>query len=138
MDLKDLYLCDPEKNVSCKKHSVCGLGGNGGECVHTKHKEFAKDGCTDMPVSRAITILNPGHRENYDGIDVVKEACTMGMNALYRLIGQSPYPDGDRSILACPRCGSGEYLHNSDGAQNSFCGQCGQAIDWKDAAETDA
>lgn len=45
---------------------------------------------------------------------------------------ESPYPDGDKSILACPGCGSGEYLHNEDGAKNTFCGQCGRAIDWEE------
>lgn len=36
--------------------------------------------------------------------------------------------DGD--VLACPRCGSGEYLHNPDEAENRFCGRCGQPLDW--------
>lgn len=40
------------------------------------------------------------------------------------------HPDGDEHILACPRCGSGEYLHNEDGNQNEFCGQCGQKLEW--------
>ena len=40
--------------------------------------------------------------------------------------------DGD--VLACPRCGSGEYLHNADEAENRFCGQCGQLLDWGDAS----
>ena len=43
---------------------------------------------------------------------------------------KSPYPDGDMSILACPCCGSGEWLHNADENKANFCGQCGQAIDW--------
>lgn len=30
----------------------------------------------------------------------------------------------------CPRCRSGEYLHNEDGNKNDFCGQCGCALDW--------
>lgn len=30
-----------------------------------------------------------------------------------------------------PRCGSGEYLHNEDGNEQNFCGQCGQAIEWR-------
>lgn len=42
----------------------------------------------------------------------------------------SPYPDGDTSIIACPHCGSGEYLHNEDGNEQNYCGQCEQAIDW--------
>lgn len=34
------------------------------------------------------------------------------------------------SAVACPNCGSGEYLHNADENENVFCGQCGQAIKW--------
>ena len=46
-----------------------------------------------MTIDRAIEILNPEHRENYDGmdrekfikwLDEVKEACRMGMEALER------------------------------------------------------
>lgn len=41
---------------------------------------------------------------------------------------KSPHPDDDSSILACPCCGSGEYLENEDGNENRFCGQCGQRV----------
>lgn len=44
----------------------------------------------------------------------------------------SPFPDGDTHVLACPCCGSGEYLYNEDGHRNKYCGQCGQAIDWEE------
>lgn len=37
-----------------------------------------------MKIDRAIEILNPEHRENYDGLDEVNEACRMGMEALER------------------------------------------------------
>ena len=37
-----------------------------------------------MKIERAIEILNPKHRENYDGMDEVNEACRMGMEALER------------------------------------------------------
>lgn len=37
-----------------------------------------------MEISRAIEILNPEHREHYDGLDEVNEACRMGMEALER------------------------------------------------------
>lgn len=37
-----------------------------------------------MTIDRAIEILNPEHRENYDGLDEVNEACRMGMEALKR------------------------------------------------------
>lgn len=49
--------------------------------------------------------------------------------------GAIEYPDGDAGVLACPSCGSGEYLHNEDGNRCRFCGQCGQAIDWDAEAE---
>lgn len=38
-----------------------------------------------MTIDRAIEILNPEHRENYDGMDEVNEACRMGMEALERI-----------------------------------------------------
>ena len=51
-------------------------------------------------------------------------------NLMQLNIPKSPYPDGDQSIMACPCCGSGEWLHNADEAPANFCGKCGQAIDW--------
>ena len=59
-----------------------------------------------MENERAIEILDPEHREAYES-----------------------------GVLACPSCGSGEYLHNEDGNRCRFCGQCGQAIDWDAEAE---
>lgn len=38
-----------------------------------------------MTIDRAIEILDPEHRENYDGMDEVNEACRMGMEALERM-----------------------------------------------------
>ena len=35
-----------------------------------------------MTIDRAIEILNPEHREHYESIDPVIEACRMGMKAL--------------------------------------------------------
>ena len=35
-----------------------------------------------MKIERAIEILDPEHREHYDGMDEVNEACRMGMEAL--------------------------------------------------------
>ena len=37
-----------------------------------------------MTIDRAIEILDPEHRENYDGMDEVNEACRMGMEVLER------------------------------------------------------
>lgn len=37
-----------------------------------------------MTIDRAIEILNPEHREHYDGLEEINEACRMGMEALER------------------------------------------------------
>ena len=77
----------------------------------------------------------------YDGKGNLCLICNSRRNALliadimtsdseWKHISESPYPDGDKSILACSFCGSGEYLHNEDGNKNHYCGQCGKAIDW--------
>ena len=52
--------------------------------------------------------------------------------AACRNIPESPFDD---DYEVCPSCGSGEYLYNEDGNRNSFCGQCGQAIDWTEPKE---
>ena len=83
-----------------------------------------------MEIERAVEILDPEHRERYESIEPVNTACRMGMEALLRMVPKQPHPGGDERILACPCCGSGEYLHNEDGNEQRFCGQCGQAIDW--------
>lgn len=87
-----------------------------------------------MEIERAVEILDPEHRERYESIEPVNTACRMGMEALARLVPRPPHPDGDEHILACPCCGSGEYLHNEDGNEQRFCGQCGQAIEWEKPA----
>lgn len=83
-----------------------------------------------MEIARAREILDPEHREPYESLEPINEACRMGVEALRRRVPESPYPDGDAGVMACPSCGSGEYLHNEDGNRCRFCGQCGQAIDW--------
>ena len=68
-----------------------------------------------MTYERAAEILDPEHRETYESLEIVNEACRMGRAALFRRMPEPPHPDGDESILACPTCGSGEYLYNEDG-----------------------
>lgn len=60
-----------------------------------------------------------------------KKALQMAISALEKQVEKKPYPDDDNSILACPYCGSGEYLYNPDENENQYCGQCGQKIDWE-------
>lgn len=39
-----------------------------------------------MTIERAIEILDPEHREHYDSIEPVNEACRMGMDALKEIV----------------------------------------------------
>lgn len=73
-----------------------------------------------MPVERAAEILDPKHRERYESLSVVEEACSMGHDALL-LNG-----------FSCPNCGSSDYLYGYFDKPNKCCGNCGQAILWED------
>ena len=55
-----------------------------------------------MEIERAIEILDPEHREQYESLEPVNEACRMGMEALRRMEPRPPHPDGDEHLLACP------------------------------------
>ena len=82
-----------------------------------------------MNIKKAIELLETevlhGTYERY-------EALCMAIAALKKQEERNPFPDNDTSILACPSCGSGEYLHNADENRNMYCGQCGQRIDWSE------
>lgn len=84
-----------------------------------------------MKISEAMQILDPECGEKEKDPEKISIAQRMGAVALEKRLPQLPYPDGDRFILACPCCGSGEYLVNWDGNRNTYCGQCGQKIDWR-------
>lgn len=52
-----------------------------------------------MTIERAIEILDPEHRENYDSLETVNEACRMGMAALEKI------KDGRLSeVVHCREC----------------------------------
>lgn len=70
-----------------------------------------------MTIERAIEILNPEHREHYESIDTVNDACRMGMEALKRQLPMKP-----RCDIVYPICGRVAIYEN-------FCPDCGQAID---------
>lgn len=57
-----------------------------------------------MTYERAAEILDPEHRERYESIEIVNEACLMGREALFRQMPGSPHPDGDESILGRSFC----------------------------------
>lgn len=68
-------------------------------------------------------------------LDVAEERRQAAAYASEFQCALAPHPDGDPHILACARCGSGEYLYNEDGNRNTYCGQCGQKIDWSGEGE---
>lgn len=82
-----------------------------------------------MEIERAIEILNPEHREQYDSLETVKEACRMGMAALEK---QRPVPlvqKGKHDLLeyfVCGKCGMALAL------SYSWCSYCGQKVKWDD------
>lgn len=81
-----------------------------------------------IPYERAAEILDPKHRESYESLAIVEEACQMGRDALLLRIPRSPYKKG----FACPNCGSSDYLYGYFDKPNKCCGNCGQAILWED------
>ena len=87
-----------------------------------------------MNIERAIEILNPEHREHYESIEPVNEACRMGMEALEKQIPQLVELTDDCCI--CPNCRfdmMGVYDFTSDDTKDpSYCPECGQALDWSD------
>lgn len=44
-----------------------------------------------MEIARAREILDPEHREAYESLEPVNEACRMGVEALRRRVPESPY-----------------------------------------------
>ena len=92
-----------------------------------------------MTIEQAIAILNPDHVERYDKIEAIDKACKMGIEALKKQIPKKPDRDKDQVLFRmlygkCPECGSAVY---SGLAVNTFCSECGQAINWKQGDEND-
>lgn len=66
-----------------------------------------------------------------ENVTLAQHLMSCGVTIHTKAIPRLPFPDGDRNILSCPWCRSGEFLHNADGTQMPYCGQCGQAIKWE-------
>lgn len=88
-----------------------------------------------MTIDRAIEILNPAHREHYDGLDEVNEACRMGMEALER--ARAIPLDAVPPVGRCRDC---QKWHRDEGwcdVHSHFIGRNGEAChpwessDWK-------
>lgn len=49
-----------------------------------------------MEIARAREILDPEHREPYESLEPINEACRMGVEALRRLCRKAPTLTGTR------------------------------------------
>lgn len=114
-----------------------------------------------MTTERAIEILNPEHREHYESMEPVNEACRMAISALEKQIPKKV----NRDEYECPICnseidesdagglwdlaaeicdsifGKYNYVDEQETVYNClrdwierqpFCPRCGQALDWSD------
>lgn len=80
-----------------------------------------------MTPERAIEILDPEHREHYDSIEVVEEACRLGIKAIKKcMIPQKMIKQNysNTAFYKCPTC------NFANGVMYNYCPNCGQAIDW--------
>jgi len=83
-----------------------------------------------MEIERAIEILDPEHREQYDSLATVQEACRMGMEALKK---QRPVPfvrkgKKDHDLLEYFLCGKCGMMLG--GKSEGWCSYCGQKVKW--------
>lgn len=87
-----------------------------------------------MKIERAIEILDLNHREHYESIDIVNEACEMGRRALEKQIAKKI--EIWNGQCACPNCeklfGSLSQLKKLMHWEMPYCKFCGQALDWSD------
>lgn len=88
-----------------------------------------------MTHERAAEILDPEHREHYESLEPVNEACRMGMEALKKRTPKKPL-ENEPMWAVCPDCGGSiskdnVQEHITDG-DITFCEHCGQAIDWRE------
>ena len=82
-----------------------------------------------MMIDRAIEILDPDHREVYDSVEPINEACRMAVTIMKRLSPAKPgnkVSDTPGAIPLWYCAGCGFYL----GPNDAFCSNCGKAVDW--------
>lgn len=89
-----------------------------------------------MTKERAAEILDPNHREHYESIEPVNEACRMGMEALKKQMPTRPKKSSTGADL-CPCCD--RFLERREKKHGNldipYCKWCGQAIDWSEQHE---
>lgn len=80
-----------------------------------------------MTNERAIEILDPEHREHYESLAPVNEACRMGIEALKKQIPKK-VTDIHCDEYYCPACGA-ENNCDQHVIYDEYCPNCGQKLD---------
>lgn len=95
-----------------------------------------------MEIKRAIEILDPEHREHYESLEPVNEACRMGMEALKKQVPMKICPQMLGKVhgkviydtAKCPVCHrefmEDLYGEGPDTWESDYCPDCGQRLDW--------
>lgn len=82
-----------------------------------------------MTLERAIEILDPNHREHYESIEPVTEACEIGRKAIEKQIPKKPISDEwKRQKIKCPNGHNIPVIVRN--SKMKYCPFCGQALDW--------
>ena len=88
-----------------------------------------------MTIVRAVEILDPEHREHYEGIEEVNEACRLGRISLSSVKGCTmTLVDQEHNVFRCDKC-SELWRFEADGPDENnweFCPHCGRRIDHVD------
>ena len=82
-----------------------------------------------MTIDRAIEILDPEHREHYDGMDEVNEACRMGMEALERMrwiLCSERLPEYNGQYLAFSASTGATNIRRFSIRKDAVSGSCGE------------
>lgn len=96
-----------------------------------------------MTKERAMEILDCNHREHYDNIDTIDEACEIGRQAIAKQIKRKLDYEADGydekgaliyDIAYCPVCNH-EFEYEINDWGSAYCSDCGQALDWNIESE---
>lgn len=60
----------------------------------------------------------------------IGQAVYVAIPALKKQIPKKPIEEQEIT-LSCPHCENANFLTNKDKEKNNYCGNCGQAIDWR-------
>ena len=81
-----------------------------------------------MENERAIEILDPEHREAYESLEPVNEACRMGVEALRRRVPESPYPDGEQVYWPARSAGAANTCTTRTGTAAASAGNADRRL----------